>query len=378
MDKLYKKKLEKIFNKVGRIATKGKDYIQEFTNYVNELVEKGDYSAFIETIYIYYNIDAYEKIDVNDVISTTWKEILFQTKTPFLDKLSILYKKNKIYQQSYQIYSDDPSVTSFSILNKFSTTYSVVGTSASVQLFRDGGNIFLKVLDSKIESVEIKKADWEMSRPINQKVIDEFYISYYSNSESIINFNSLTSSQTLNMSILPDKSFQKNQTVKVSNINVATNQYFLGNIISYEQNSGNLSLSIQSFSGSGTHSNWAVEYVSGTQTPIFRTNISVDYSSSYAIYTHNSKNNENYIYQISLTKDPYLGDIEEIDSFNQDDKYLVQNKQFAKIIGQRKTYLSVIKSGTTQSYAVVYENPSMSEESNLLERYKLAIKYLLS
>ena len=46
MDKLYKRKLEKIFNKVDSIATKGRDYYMDYNNYINELVEKGDYGAF--------------------------------------------------------------------------------------------------------------------------------------------------------------------------------------------------------------------------------------------------------------------------------------------------------------------------------------------
>ena len=157
-----------------------------------------------------------------------------------------------------------------------------------------------------------------------------------------------------------------------------TDEFFFGNIKSYNQKNGDLNLSIIGVSGSGTHSAWLVEYISGEKRPFFSTNISNEYSSEYAIYTYNSKKNENYVYQISITKEPYLGDIEEIDSLSQDAKFLVRNREFARIIGERKTYLKVLKRGTTQSYAIVYNNPSWSEESNLLERYKLAIKYLLS
>jgi len=329
MDKLYKKKLEKILNKIDKIAAKGKDSIQEYTNYVNELVEKGDFSTFVEVLYLFYYIDVYEKIDVGEVISYSWKEILFQTKTPFLTKLSKLYKQNKIHQQSYQIYSDDPKITQLSLSNKYSSTYSVTGLSAS--------------------------------------------ISY---SQSLISIDSLTSSQNFTMSILPNKSFQKEQIVKVSS--TEQNQYFQGYINSYNILNGDLNLTITGLSGSGTYSNWIVEYVSGTQSPTFKTNVSVDYANDYAVYTYNTKDNENFIYRLQVSKNAYLGEIEEIDTYSQNAKYLVQNKQYAKIIGERKFYLKVTKSGSTQSYAIVYENESLSEDQNLLERYRLAVNYLLN
>jgi hypothetical protein len=394
MDKLYKKKLEKILNKIDKIAAKGKDSIQEYTNYVNELVEKGDFSTFVEVLYLFYYIDVYEKIDVGEVISYSWKEILFQTKTPFLTKLSKLYKQNKIHQQSYQIYSDDPKITQLSLSNKYSSTYSVTGLSASISFFRENGNIMMKVLDNSIDSIEIKKAEWqtivsysgepykvanissETFRPVNQKLIDEFYISYFSNSQSLISIDSLTSSQNFTMSILPNKSFQKEQIVKVSS--TEQNQYFQGYINSYNILNGDLNLTITGLSGSGTYSNWIVEYVSGTQSPTFKTNVSVDYANDYAVYTYNTKDNENFIYRLQVSKNAYLGEIEEIDTYSQNAKYLVQNKQYAKIIGERKFYLKVTKSGSTQSYAIVYENESLSEDQNLLERYRLAVNYLLN
>ena len=41
-----RKKLEKIYNQIDKIATKGKDNILEYTRYIDELIVKGDYSNF--------------------------------------------------------------------------------------------------------------------------------------------------------------------------------------------------------------------------------------------------------------------------------------------------------------------------------------------
>ena len=68
----------------------------------------------------------------------------------------------------------------------------------------------------------------------------------------------------------------------------------------------------------------------------------------------------------------------ENETYTQDVKYLIQNKQYASIIGARKTYLSVYKIGVTQSYIVAVDSTSLSEQQNLLNRYKIAIDILNS
>jgi hypothetical protein len=73
-----------------------------------------------------------------------------------------------------------------------------------------------------------------------------------------------------------------------------------------------------------------------------------------------------------------LGKIVEMDQLSADSKYYLQNKQYAKLIGTRVTYLEVTKFGDDSSVIVNIENPQSSEETNLINRYKIAIDYLLS
>jgi hypothetical protein len=102
----YKKRLDKIFTKVDKIAQVGKDNLLEYQKYIDDLINKGDYASFQEMLYIYYNIDTIETQDVTQVKNGTYDEVVFQTKSSFLNKLSKLYKKKEIYQQSFNIYSD--------------------------------------------------------------------------------------------------------------------------------------------------------------------------------------------------------------------------------------------------------------------------------
>jgi hypothetical protein len=106
----YKRKLDKIFSKVDKIAQVGKDNLLEYQKYIDELIDKGDYAAFQDMLYIYYNIDTINTQTVEVVKNTTYDEIIFQTKSSFLTKLSKLYKKKAVYQQSFDIYDDATSV----------------------------------------------------------------------------------------------------------------------------------------------------------------------------------------------------------------------------------------------------------------------------
>ncbi len=162
---LYKKKLEKIFNQVSKIAFKGKDNRIEYYNYIDELIQKGDYGAFEQTLYYFYQIDLDTSKDVSIIKESTWSEILYQTTTPFLKKLSKIYKDRKIYQSSFDIYSDDSSRVLLQTTGPLSSTYSVLGITASISMTKQNENVFINILDTDIFNAEISKTIWVNNEP---------------------------------------------------------------------------------------------------------------------------------------------------------------------------------------------------------------------
>lgn len=107
MANMYRKKLEKIYKKIDKIASKGKDNQLEYYKYINELISKGDYSAFEEVLLIYYQLDVSNERDIDSYKKNSWNIICSNTKSVFLSKLSNLYKQNRIYQYSFDVYSDE-------------------------------------------------------------------------------------------------------------------------------------------------------------------------------------------------------------------------------------------------------------------------------
>jgi len=107
MDSLYKRKINKIYKKLDSLSSKGKDNILEYYKYINEIIEKKDYSVFEEVINLYYGIDISKYSNVSEFRDILWNEICLQTKLPLLKKISKLYNDNGIYQQSTYIFKEN-------------------------------------------------------------------------------------------------------------------------------------------------------------------------------------------------------------------------------------------------------------------------------
>lgn len=400
---LYKRKLAKIFNQVDKIATKGKDNFIEYYKYIDELVAKGDYAAFGEALYYFYQIDINIYQYLNDVKKKTWDDILFQTKSDFLKKLSKIYKEKNVYQISYEVFTKNPNTVSITYSNPLSSTYSSTTFTQSFSLTRDGEVFKVNVTDTKVYNLIINEVVWATQSapiltsksdilnswnlgyegknplpdtfvPTQTSFIQRIPITYIGNSNNSINASNLTIGDIFTMSVTPNLAYITGQHISVTQ----SNSYIEGDVLSYTQFTGELSLTITGKTGSATYSQWITRYLSGTQSPTYVTNIPTSSVGNYLISTEERPDYKMLNYRVEVTKDSLIGYIVENETYTQDAKYLIQNKQYASVIGARKTYLGVYKVGVTQSYIVATDSPSLSEQQNLLNRYKIAIDILNS
>jgi hypothetical protein len=400
---LYKRKLAKISNQVEKIATKGKDNFIEYYKYIDELVAKGDYAAFEQALYYFYQIDITVYQYLNDVKKKTWDEVLFQTKSDFLKKLSKIYKEKNVYQVSYEVFTKNPNTVSITYSNPLSSTYSSTSFTQSFSITRDGEVFKLNVTDPKVYSLVISDAVWatqsapiltskadilnswnlgyegknplpDTFEPTQKNFIQRIPITYIGNSNNSINASNLTIGGVFTMSVTPNLAYITGQQISITQ----SNSYIEGDILSYTQFNGELSFTITGKTGSATYSQWVTRYLSGTQSPTYVTNIPTSSVGEYLISTEERPGYRLLNYRAEVMKDSLIGYIVENEIYTQDAKYLIQNKQYASIIGARKTYLSVYKVGVTQSYIVAVDSVSLSEQQNLLNRYKIAIDILNS
>lgn len=103
-----KKKINKIYDKLDKLAVKGKDSICDYHKYIDELIAKGDYNYLELTLFYFYFIDisTIEYATIVDVKNKTWDKILFQTNSTLAKKIKKVFDDRGIYQLGYEVYND--------------------------------------------------------------------------------------------------------------------------------------------------------------------------------------------------------------------------------------------------------------------------------
>lgn len=295
-----RKKLEKYYYKIDKLAVKGKDRIFEYYKLVDEFIDKGEFDSFNQTLYYYYEINtSIYNGDIPKLKNKTWETILFQTNSSFQKKLKSLYDSKSVYQQGFDIYSDSVQTMGFQISEPLSVTYSVTTSTQSVTPFRYNDKIYFTVSDD-IYHMELFKCEWIVIDGIEQP-------------------------------------YQK------------TLELF------------------QRFRITASYSTYLSE-------------MSTTHGRQYLVRTYSRNQNVDFTrlnYKLDVSRNSLLGQIMEIDTFSPQSNYYLQSKGFASKMGLGKTLLDVTKTGT---YSVLIDtnSDSLSEEANLLNRYRIAIEYLLS
>jgi hypothetical protein len=101
-----KKKIEKIYSQIDKLATKGKEYIYEYYKLIDDLISKGEYNYYEMTLFYKYNISIIDNSNIKDSRSKTWNEILFQTNSSVSKKVKKILDTKGVYQMGFDIYKD--------------------------------------------------------------------------------------------------------------------------------------------------------------------------------------------------------------------------------------------------------------------------------
>jgi hypothetical protein len=106
------------------------------------------------------------------------------------------------------------------------------------------------------------------------------------------------------------------------------------------------------------------------------TEIPISKSSQYLITTEEHPYNL-LNYELDLKIDGFLGQIKEIYTYADEYKYLLKNKEYARLTKTRKSFLEVLKKEQLIPVLIDDDTLSLSEDNNLYNRYVKAINFLL-
>lgn len=433
-----RKKIDKIYLQIKKLASKGKDYSLEYDRLVDDIVAKGDLAHYQMCLADYYNIDADKYRTVYETKKESWKSIMFQTDSSFISKMRSLYKKELIYQQGFMIRSDNPLYANYAVQGPFRplditvsqsyagsvsrTKYESAGTQSQISVSKTVtatfSSIDLSILDENVYQIDVHKVIWA--------TFSTSVFSYVVASQSAIEEGDLLVVQLKELDEIggiKDGGAVSTVSVRTGGIyRESTKSQFVGaragdrfridifglyrDPLEVERALGVIDAS--SVSDVEAHilevrkprqeefsSPYEIGMIksisSGTQSflstgTLYGSGIPMDHGADYLVTAYRrgvpewitATASETYSYKLSVRKEDLLGTITEVDSTSIDPGYYNINETFALYKGFKKTYLEVQKAGSTQSITVVYDNYLQSEDLNLFQRYRIAIDYLNS
>jgi hypothetical protein len=288
-----RKKINKIYSQIDKIALKGKDNYLEYCQYIDDSIEKFDYDNLLQCLYYNYYIDIEKLITVDDVKNKTWNQIRILTNLTLAKKIKKLYDSKKVYQTSFDMWSQDPKYFVINLSSPLSVTYSSASASAGINITRSNAILNINILNPKIYEIEISKAIWSGTPSIPS------------------------------------------------------------NIEMYQQ-------------------------IKGITQSLYELEIPTSFDTQWLINTKERSPFRELNYKFNLSTNKYLGQIIEIDDYNDETKYLIKNRQFARITKTRRNYLEVNKIGATQSVILEDYDYSISDDENMYRKYVTAVNLLTS
>lgn len=169
MNKNERNKIFKIYRTINALAIGGRDNFIEYKKFVDEVVAKGDYNYFKISLLIRYRIEVSNYRTVNEMKNATWESICFQTLTPIQQKLKTFYKQKNIYQNGFDVYSDDPKYLSLTFSGPLSSTYSVIGSQSQIS-FTYSTDLYINLENENTYNIDFKKVEWKIENGVRTPI----------------------------------------------------------------------------------------------------------------------------------------------------------------------------------------------------------------
>ena len=437
MTKNEKAKIFKIYRTINAIAIGGRDNFFEYKKLVDEIVSKGDYSYFGMALLTRYQIDISNYNSIVDVKNNTWESICFQTLTPTQQKLKTLFKDKNIYQNGFDVYSNDTKYLSLTFSGPLSSTYSLTGSQSQISFTYSNG-IYINLDNPNTYNIDFKRIGWKIDGDTKTPTDLFDYHSISSGTWSYLTQSSygttipidhgsdyLITTYARDPYVKETYSFnlsKDNYIGKIEEIVALTDRetdYYQYMSMTY---SGPVESATQSYLSFSYYNNAVamkftnnplvtgatgpylydikfqmVKYVNGNPVNLeYYTQIDSgtysyfmgggykiplvinpfsEFGTSY-IVTAKSVNVDETSAQTQTYKiDFYLGDIKQLE---EDINIYYRNSDLARKLGKKRTFLKVTKRGSTDSSLFMSIDFNVSEEMNLYYRYRNAVNYLIS
>jgi hypothetical protein len=125
------KTFNKIYLKIDSIAKEGSLGQINYNQYINELIDAGQFYIFRDVLDRKYGIPSSQQMTVTDIKNNTFDKIRFQTTSVFQESLQSLYIKYSVYQMGIDVYRNGTDLSLGNIKSTLSVSSTVVPTGVT-------------------------------------------------------------------------------------------------------------------------------------------------------------------------------------------------------------------------------------------------------
>lgn len=144
----YRKEVEKIYKKIDSLAQRGDDAIMDFRDYIDEILEYGRYSIFVDVMDLKYKIDVRSYKSISDMKKDIFPKIKFQTKSKFSKNLNVIFKSKGVYTNGIHYYD--------STTNKYLGEVNEISNYSQSDYGYFDTRLYKKLYETSDSSLEVK------------------------------------------------------------------------------------------------------------------------------------------------------------------------------------------------------------------------------
>lgn len=155
-----KTEINKIRQRLLKIARQGNAGFSEYRDYVQTLIYQGKIDQFSFCLETYYYIDTTKFNNIRSLRDYAWNSIISERQIPLLESIKTMFDKKGVYQISSEIRKIDSDNLTYQLSETMDENLQILATSSKIGLTYSNGDIQLQILDQNVNSVSIYRTIW--------------------------------------------------------------------------------------------------------------------------------------------------------------------------------------------------------------------------
>lgn len=152
--------INRIRQRLIKIARQGNAGFREYTDYVSTIVADSKIDLFSLCLETYYHIDTTKFNNIRTLRDYAWNIIISEIQLPLLENIKTMFDKKGVYQISNEIRKTDSDDVTYQLSETLDENFQILATSSKIGFTYINGGLQLDILDQNVNNVSIYRTNW--------------------------------------------------------------------------------------------------------------------------------------------------------------------------------------------------------------------------